>query len=123
MIWVVTDHEQTRKSLAELIGAKGYAVQEVECGDDVTKRIRFRQPALIVLDCGIPNSFDLLQSIRKDARFGRLPVVMFSANNDGLRQRALLMGADAYVARGSLDWAELLTEVMHFAGPPESSQN
>ena len=119
MIWVVTNHHVTRQSLATLILSKGYAVAELECGDEVLRRIRTQMPAIIVLDCGVTDSFDMLKCIRNDPRACTVPVIMFSIDDQNLKDKALLAGANAYVPKGSLDWAELLTEVIRFAGPPK----
>lgn len=121
MIWVVTNHHDTRKSLAPLIAAKGYPVEEFDCGEEVLKRVRFQSPALIIIDCGVSDSFDMLTAIRGEARSRAIPIVMFSIDDQNLKDKALLAGADAYVPKGSLDWAELLVEVVRFAGPPTGS--
>lgn len=118
MIWVVTNHPVTKRSLAELLAARGYRVGEIQCGDEVIEKVRFDSPSLIILDCGFPDSFELLKSLRKDRIARPLPVVMFSVDDQNLMDKALLAGADAYVPKGSLDWVELLTEVVRFAGSP-----
>ncbi|MFO0858983.1 MAG: response regulator [Phycisphaerales bacterium] len=121
MIWVVTNHAATRQSLAPLIAAKGYQVADFDCSDEVHRRLRFQAPALIVIDCGLPDGFETLGKIRSEPRATPIPVVMFSIDNQNLKERALLSGADGYVPKGSLDWAELLAEVVRFAGPPTRS--
>lgn len=121
MIWVVTNHHGTRQSLVPLIASKGYQVAEIDCGDEVLKRVRFQPLALIIIDCGVPDSFDMLKGIRGDARSHAIPVVMFSIDDQNLKDKALLAGAHAYVPKGSLDWAELLVEVVRFAGAPPGS--
>lgn len=121
MIWVVTSHHGTRQSLVPLVAGKGYPVEEFDCGDEVLKRVRFQTPALIIIDCGIADSFDMLKAIRGETRSRAIPVVMFSIDDQDLKDKALLAGADAYVPKGSLDWAELLVEVVRFAGPPAGS--
>jgi CheY-like chemotaxis protein len=123
MIWVVTDHHPTRQELVPLIAAEGYEVSEVECGDELLKRIRFQRPVLVILDCGMRDSFETLETIRREQRGRPLPVVMFSTGGEDLKEKALLRGADAFVRKGSLDWAELLVEVVRFAGPPPGKRS
>lgn len=118
MIWVVTNHHGTRQSLVPLIAARGYQVVELDCGGEVVKRVRFQTPALIIIDCGVTDSFEMLSTIRGEARSRPIPIVMFSIDDQDLKDRALLAGADAYVPKGSLDWAELLVEIVRFAGSP-----
>jgi two-component system alkaline phosphatase synthesis response regulator PhoP len=118
MIWVVTDHHDTRGTLVPLIAAKGYPAAEIECGDEVRKRIQFQTPILVIIDCGMPDSFEVLAMIRAQVHPKPIPVIMFSIDDQNLKEKALLHGADAYVPKGSMDWAELLVEVVRFAGPP-----
>jgi|SRR5579859_3701485 len=121
MIWVVSDNQATRDALVPLIAALSYEVAGIECGDEVIKRSRFQTASLIIVDCGLPDSFELIAKIRSDPRSASTPIVMFSIDSQNRKEQALLRGADAYVPKGSLDWAELLEEVRRFAGPPTNS--
>jgi len=117
MIWVVTDHQATNESLVPLIAAKGYPVAYIECGDEVHKRMQFQSPKVVVIDCGMPDSFETLAKIRSEQKTRATPVIMFSQADEDLKQKALLRGADSYVGKGSLDWLELLAEIARLAGP------
>jgi CheY-like chemotaxis protein len=117
MIWVVTDDATTRGALTGLIRGKGYKADGIECGDEVVKRLRFQMMALAVIDCSLPDSFELIGKIRAEPRTRSVPVILFTRADENLREKALLKGADAYVPRGSLDWLELLAEIQRFAGP------
>ena len=123
MIWVVTNHHETRSALVPLIAGRGYAAVEVECGEEVVKRLRFQSPVLIIIDCGMPDSFETLVTIRHEQRSRTIPVLMFSTADEDLKDKALLMGADGYVGKGSMDWIELLTEVVRLAGPPSTQSD
>lgn len=122
MIWLVSDHHGTRQSLPGLLAAKAYKVAELDCGDEVLKRVRFQTPALIIIDCGFRDAFGTLAKLRAQEPSRPIPVVMFSIDDQNQRERALLAGADAYVPKGSLDWAELLLEVVRFAGSPSNDR-
>jgi CheY-like chemotaxis protein len=65
----------------------------------------------------VPCGFETIATIRADPRSASIPIVMFSRNERGLHQKALAHGADAFVAKGSLDWAELMDEVRRFMAP------
>jgi hypothetical protein len=43
---------------------------------------------------------------------------MFDSAGPSLREQALAQGADAFVAKASLDWIELLAEIRRFVGSP-----
>ena len=118
MILVVAGSARTRDALVPLIAARGYAVSAVDCGEEVLRHLRFRPAAAVVLDCGVPDSFEVLAKVRSEFRARSTPVIMFSTDDQDLKEMALLRGADAYVPKGSLDWVELLTEIRRFAGPP-----
>lgn len=117
MIWVVTNNQETRQSLIPLISSRGYTGAELPCGDDVLRSLRFQVPSLFVIDCGMPGSFETLAAIRSQPRARSIPVVMFSDADANHRDRALLQGANAFVSKGSLDWDDLLVEILRFAGP------
>ena len=121
MIWVVTDDRSTRELLIPLIIAKGYQVAAIECGDALLKRIQFQVSTLMVVDCGLPDSFELIAKVRSEPRSQSVPIVMFTRADEDLREKAILKGADAYVPKGSMDWAELLVEIRRFAGAPPAA--
>jgi CheY-like chemotaxis protein len=123
VILIVTDHQKTRQVLPPLVAARGYRVAGIECGDELLKRVRFQVPSLVVLDCALPDSFEMIAKVRSDPRAVSVPVIMFTNASEDLREKALLKGADAYVPKGSLDWAELLVEVQRLAGPPPAGDN
>lgn len=118
MILVVASHQETREALTPLVASRGYPVDAIECGDELLKRLRFQRPSLVIIDCGLKDSFKMLKSVRAEPVAAATPVVMFSVNDENLREKALLQGADAYVPKGSLDWIELMAEIERFVGPP-----
>ncbi|CAN5613244.1 hypothetical protein BH10PLA1_BH10PLA1_22760 [soil metagenome] len=117
MIWLVTNHKETRASLVPLIVGKSYQLTEIECGDEISKRLQFISPRLAIIDCGMPDSFDTLDTIRSEHRGRAIPIIMFCTADEDLKEKALLQGADSYVSKGSLDWLEMLSEISRLAGP------
>lgn len=118
MIWVVTDDQFVGDGLLQLIRSKGYTVDQLDCGEAVSKRIRFRLPVMLIIDCRMAEGFELVASVRGNPRAGGLPIVMFAVGDDAMRDRALAQGADAFVSKGALDWVELLQEIQRFVGRP-----
>ena len=118
MLWVVCDDGATCSTLVGLIKSRGYETNGIECGEDLRKRIRFQSPQLVIIDCGIPDSFEMIRDVRGQRHAQPTAVIMFSRDEQNLREKALAQGADAYVPKGSLDWAELLDEIQKFARPP-----
>lgn len=122
MIFVVTDHLETREALTQLIAGRGYNVIEVACGEALHKHLQFQLPSLIVLDCGMRDSFAMIATTRAASRTAPIPVIMFGDSDVDLRDKALLHGADVYVPKGSLDWVQLLAEIQRFVGEPPPRQ-
>jgi len=87
------------QALVSLVTATGYAVDAADCSDSVLQRLRFRKPSLVVLDCGLADSFELLTRIRAEPRVAATPVVMFSIDDEDVREKAMLRGADGYVPK------------------------
>lgn len=119
MIWIVTDQHDTAGALTRLIQDKGYAVTTMTCAADVPGRARFREPKVVIVDCGLTGSYEMLRQIRKDHDSREIALVMFALADMDCRPQALAAGADAFVPRGSLDWHELLGEIQKFAGPAQ----
>lgn len=118
MIWVVTDGSKTRDELVPLVESRGYTAEHIECVTDVPHRAMFRKPALMIIDCGVQGSFDLLSAMHADPRTQPIPLIMFATSELAPRDEALARGADAFVQKRSLDWAELFPEIQRLAGPP-----
>jgi CheY-like chemotaxis protein len=121
MILVVASHPATRDTLASLVSAKGYPVTALDCGEEVLKWVRFRSPSLLILDCDLEENFETLAKVRAEKRIAPVPVVMYSESDANLREKALGKGAHAFVPKGSLDWAEIMTEINRFVGPPPAT--
>jgi CheY-like chemotaxis protein len=118
MILIVASHPHTRDAILSLVAAKNYPIAAIDCGNEILTRLRFQPPALIILDCDLSDSFDMLTHIRADPRGNAIPILMYSETGTNLREKALAQGANAFITKGSLDWAELLTEITRFLGPP-----
>lgn len=118
MIWVVTDEATTRDELTGLLRSKGYVAEHVECVDDVPKRALFRCPSAMVIDCTVQGSFDLVSAMRAEPRTCQVGLIMFATGDPQYRVEALARGADAFVLKQTLDWAELFPEIQRLAGPP-----
>jgi chemosensory pili system protein ChpA (sensor histidine kinase/response regulator) len=71
-------------------------------GVEALAYVRNTQPALILLDIEMPrmDGFELLATLRDDERWRDIPVVMITSRMaDRHRQRALQLGANAYMGK------------------------
>src|SRR5579872_1498637 len=77
-VLIVEDHQSIREGLTTLLSAKGFAVAS---GEEALRWLSDSQPSVLLLDMMLPgiSGEELLSTIRKDARFTALPVVVVSA--------------------------------------------
>ena len=123
MILVVDDHEDTRDILVRMLRFEGYEAVAISSPDEALEFLKTKKPSLMVLDYNMPamDGLVLLSHIRKDDRLRGVPVIMFSASGEDLREAAMKAGVNAYVVKASLDWAELRREIRRLAGAANPS--
>ena len=118
MLLVVDDHEDMRRVLLLMLTFEGYDAIGVSSGQEALAFLRINKPALIILDYDMPdmNGLTMFFEMKKDARLRDIPVIMYSANDGKFKEEALRSGIDAYVVKGSSDWANLAPEIVRFVG-------
>ncbi|MBV8923594.1 response regulator [Bradyrhizobium sp.] len=98
-VLVIDDEPPIRKLLRMGLATKGYEVLEAPSGK-VALELLAENPALIILDLGLPDiqGHELLRTIR--ARNDSVPVVVLSSRGDEAgKVQALDLGADDYVTK------------------------
>lgn len=98
-VLVIDDEPPIRKLLRMGLGAQGYDVLEASNGK-MGLELLTREPALIILDLGLPDirGHQLLRMIR--ARNDSVPIVVLSSRGDEAgKVQALDLGADDYVTK------------------------
>ncbi len=86
----------------DALASAGHVVGVVEDGKSALQAISIKLPALVILDCSIPelSGIEVLRSIRLNRDFYDTPVLMLTARNS---QRdvdlAAYAGADAYIKK------------------------
>lgn len=104
----------TRILLRNIMHGAGYDVETAVDGVDAWNKIQQRQFECILADIQMPNmnGWELVARIKADPRFANTPVVLVTAlAKDEERRRGLELGADAYIAKGLFNEAELLRTV------------
>lgn len=83
-----------------IINEFGFEVSTESNSLNVLKSLKQEQPDLLLLDIWMPllSGDQVLSSIKADAQFGALPVIMYSASAEG-RSIAKIAGADEYIAK------------------------
>ena len=103
-VLIVEDHPLTRRFLADNLCADGYEPLEAGTSAQARQIIRDAEPALAVLDLGLPDGdgLDLLAELREPASEleSPLPVLILSGRSSELeRVRGLRRGADDYLPK------------------------
>jgi CheY-like chemotaxis protein len=118
MVLVVDDHDDTRSVVLRMLGFEGYEAFGVPSGSAALQYLETATPDLMILDYNMPcmDGLELLAEVRKHARLQKMPVIMFSAGDGGVKNAAMRAGVEAYVIKGSLDWAAIHREIVRLIG-------
>ena len=110
IVLVVDDNVLVCHSLARLLCLSGVPTRCVETGQEAIDFLKTCRPSVVLLDVMMPdvNGFDVLQAIRADERCADVVVLMYSAVADAAyRQRAKDLGANDYIVKGDLSFAQI----------------
>lgn len=98
-VLVIDDEPPIRKLLRMGLSTQGYDILEASNGKTALEKLA-EEPALIILDLGLPDiqGHELLRTIR--ARNEAVPIVVLSSRGDeGGKVQALDLGADDYLTK------------------------
>ena len=115
-ILVVDDSITTRTLEKGILEAAGYRVVVCVDGQDALERLRAEvEPVdLVLADVEMPrlDGFGLVQALRADDRFARLPLILMTSRGDAQDvARGLDLGADAYLTKQTFDQRKLLDTI------------
>ena len=99
-ILVVDDAVFMRRLLRDLFADAGYQVHEAVSGRDAIEKYTEVSPDLVTMDLGMPgmSGLDAIERIRADDARARI-VVVSAAASDAVVDRAMALGASAYVRK------------------------
>jgi chemosensory pili system protein ChpA (sensor histidine kinase/response regulator) len=124
-VLVVDDSLTVRRASQRLLERHGYAVALARDGIEALAYLGNASPALILLDIEMPrmDGFELLATLRDDTRWRDIPVVMITSRMaDRHRQRAMQLGANAYMGKPYSEDA-LLALLSEMVGDGRSSKS
>ena len=99
---VVEDEQALALLLRYNLEAEGYAVEQVERGDEAEVRIAEISPDLVILDWMLPgvSGLEICRRLRARDETRDLPIIMLTARGEETeRVRGLSVGADDYVVK------------------------
>ena len=113
-ILVVEDDEPTRTMLRRLLVSEGCLVSEAGNGRHALQRLDESRPDLILLDLMMPemDGFEFLSALRSHAECASVPVVVVTAADLTLADRARLNGGVEHILeKSALDGDTLIAEI------------
>lgn len=87
---MVEDDREQRETLCAMLDLEGFEQVEAANGREALDYLNeFRAPCLILLDLEMPvmNGWDFRAKQLADERLARIPVIIVTANDDGLEKR------------------------------------
>ena len=100
VIAVLDDEPRMRSALHRLLAAHGFTVENYACGADLLEALPSYPAACLLLDLHMPglSGFDVLETWR--SRQIPVPVIVITAHDEpGTAERALALGASAYLKK------------------------
>ena len=112
-ILVVEDSVTEMMLIVSPLRAEGYDVVTAKDGDEALKSLDKESPDLVLLDVIMPgqNGFQICRQIRRDARYGALPVILLtSKDQEADKFWGLKQGATEYMTK-PFDMKSLLATI------------
>jgi two-component system chemotaxis sensor kinase CheA len=118
-VLVVDDSVNTREIEKSILEAYGYLVELAGDGLEALDKARAAKYDLIVTDVEMPrlDGFSLTERLRQEETYRDTPIVIVtSREKEEDKQRGILVGANAYIVKGSFDQMNLLETVQNLVG-------
>jgi len=98
-IVLIEDERHIRRFMRAALGGAGYRLFEAATAEDGLAEVAARQPALVIVDLGLPD-LDGLEVIRRLREWTMVPIIVLSARGQEQdKVRALDAGADDYMTK------------------------
>jgi DNA-binding response OmpR family regulator len=101
-VLLVEDEKNIILGVRTCLDAVGYHVEVVEDGEAALENIGRDKPDLVLLDLLLPkvDGFEVLGTLKSNSETSAIPVIVLTAKaGEEDRQRALELGADAYMTK------------------------
>lgn len=121
MIWCVEDDASIRDIEIYTLRATGYEAQGFPDGESFFAGLKKELPDLVLLDVMLPgeDGLSILQRLRSDSTWSRIPVIMATAKGTEYDKiQSLEMGADDYLVKpfGMMEMVARVKAVLRRAG-------
>jgi PAS domain S-box-containing protein len=122
-VLVVEDDEDTRSRIRGLLAKDGWTVAEAENGRAALEAVAKHMPSVVLLDLNMPemDGFTFLRQFRASADYAAVPVIVMTARDLSVGERAELKGGGARILqKGKVGMRELV-EQLRAVSSPEST--
>lgn len=111
-ILIVDDEEKLAKSILRVLRGAGYETSLALDGFRAGSKLMKEKPALMTLDLSMPgiDGFEVIEFVRQSPEISSIKILVISALDEEQLQRAVDLGADAYLQKPFVN-SELLAEV------------
>ena len=113
-VLVVEDEASIRHMVRRVLEKEGWTVREAENGVEGLEAVAQSPPSIILLDLMMPvmNGFDFIRELRKREAWRSIPVVILTAKDLTVEDRAQLKGnVELVLQKGDYSRERLLDEV------------
>ena len=102
-VWVVDDDEEMNRAISLMLNMLDCEVTSFHNARSAAQKLLTgKTPHLLILDINMPeiSGLDLLEFLRRRTEWKELPIVILSSESaDSMVDKALQLGADAYVMK------------------------
>lgn len=116
-ILIVEDEPGFRRTYSDLFQHFGHTVLEAADGEEGLRVAKKSKPDLVLLDLVMPklDGYGVLEQLRSNGKTANLPVIIFSVLGEQTDiQKALDMGANDYIIKGSYSPSEVMGKIGNF---------
>jgi DNA-binding response OmpR family regulator len=118
-ILLIEDDKFLRTVLEKKLSSEGFEVVSAVDGDEALEKIISDKPDIILLDIILPkkSGFLVLDNIKKDPEFKKIPVLIIS--NLGQEEdvkRGLSLGAIEYFVKAKVSLDDVVKKIKEYAG-------
>lgn len=113
-VLVIEDDDDTRTRVRGLLARNGWTVTEAENGRAALDTLKDRVPAIVLLDLNMPemDGFTFLRQFRSRKQWAAIPVVVMTARDLSIGERAELKGGGAQIfEKGKVGMRELVEQL------------
>ncbi|MBC7623787.1 MAG: response regulator, partial [Aeromicrobium sp.] len=124
-VLLIEDNADSREMMAMLLGMLGYKVLEAANGEQGVKVSRREQPAIAVVDIGLPDmdGYEVARQLRADAALHNMTLIALTGyGQEADRQRALAAGFDSHLVK-PLDMDVLVNTIISHQEKQQAHSN